>query len=86
MFGAVFAGGRFDGADATLVLAKLVRDSRYLKQLQIVFPRGIVLSGFNVVDIHGLHDTLGLPVLVVSRRRPGVSGSRSRPHISPGAR
>ena len=32
--------------------------------------QGIALAGFNVVDIHSLHETLAIPVLVVARKRP----------------
>ena len=32
--------------------------------------QGIALGGFNVVDIHGLHASLGIPVMVVARRAP----------------
>ena len=28
-------------------------------------PQGIALAGFNVVDIHALHEALGMAVLVV---------------------
>ena len=34
--------------------------------------QGIALGGFNVVDIHRLHETLKLPVLVVARRAPDL--------------
>lgn len=98
VFGAIFARGRLDGvvkgavrrdgADATRVLAGLIRDSRFLGHLQIVFLQGIALAGFNVVDIQGLHDTLGLPVLVVARRRPELTRIRRAllEHVPGGAR
>lgn len=35
--------------------------------------QGIAFGGFNVVDIHALHKTLGLPVIVISRNKPNLS-------------
>jgi endonuclease V-like protein UPF0215 family len=66
-----------DGSDATRVLAELVASSRFYPQLHAVLLQGIALAGFNVVDIHGLHDRLGLPVLVVARRRPDRAAVRA---------
>jgi hypothetical protein len=78
--GAVFSGLRFDGvlagrvrrdgANATRVLARLVAESKFARQLQLVMLQGIALAGFNVVDVVALHDALGIPVLVVARRAP----------------
>ena len=96
--GAVYAGTRLDGvlsgsvrrdgANATRVLTELVRRSRFREQLQVVMLQGIALAGFNVVDIHGLHDALGLPVVVVSRRRPDLDAIRRAllRHVRAGAR
>lgn len=84
--GAVFAGLRLegvlhgrvrrDGANATARLAQLVAGSKFARQLQLVLLQGIALAGFNVVDIHGLHEALDLPVLVVTRRRPRLARIR----------
>ena len=67
---------RRDGANATLVLAGLVRGSRFYLQLHAVLLQGIAVAGFNVVDLDGLHDTLGIPVLVIARRRPDLNAIR----------
>jgi endonuclease V-like protein UPF0215 family len=85
--GAVFAGTRLDGVlsatvrqdgeRATAVLARLVAESRFAGHLQAVMLQGIALGGFNVVDIHALHRRLGLPVVVVMRRRPDLQAIRS---------
>lgn len=84
--GAVFAGPRLegvvsskvrrDGANATLQVAGMVRDCRFAPQLQVVMLQGIAFAGFNVVDIHGLSDRLGLPVLVICRKQPDLDGIR----------
>jgi endonuclease V-like protein UPF0215 family len=70
--GLVIGKVRRDGANATRVLVDLVQRSRFLGHLQGVVLQGIALAGFNVVDVHGLHAALGLPVLVVARRRPDL--------------
>jgi endonuclease V-like protein UPF0215 family len=96
--GAVYAGGRLDGvlsararrdgANATRVIADCVQRSRFLPQLHAVLLQGIAVAGFNVVDVHALHRALGLPVLVVARRRPDLAAIRSAllNHVRGGAR
>lgn len=84
--GAVYAGERLsgvlsgkvrrDGANATRVLAGLVRGSRFYPQLHAVLLQGIAVAGFNVVDLDGFHDALGIPVLVIARRRPDLNAIR----------
>lgn len=78
--GAVFAGERLDGvvsgtvardgSDATAELIRLVTTSRFYPQLRLIFLQGVAFAGFNVVDPVLLHHALGIPVLVVARRRP----------------
>ncbi|RIH82475.1 hypothetical protein Mterra_02638 [Calidithermus terrae] len=84
--GAVYAGARLegvlrgeirrDGRNSTEVLARLVLRSKFNASLQLVFLQGIALAGFNVVDIHRLSETLERPVLVVTRRMPGLEAIR----------
>ncbi len=85
--GAVFAGSRLDGvlldhvrrdgANAARTLIRMIRGSKFAQHLQLVMLQGIALAGFNVVDVFELHGALGLPVLVVARRRPDVDAVRS---------
>jgi len=96
--GAVYAGARLDavlsgtvrrdGANGTRVLAELVAGSRFRGHLQLILLQGIALAGFNVVDIQALHRATGLPVVVVSRRRPDLSAIRRAllEHVPGGAR
>lgn len=96
--GAVYAGARLegvlagtvrrDGANATRVVADLVRRSRFRGHLQLVLLQGIALAGFNVVDLHALHATLGIPVIVVARKRPDLAKIRAAllGHVPGGAR
>jgi endonuclease V-like protein UPF0215 family len=84
--GAVFAAGRLegvlhhrvrrDGINSTRRIAEMVGASRFADHLQLVMLQGIAFAGFNVVDIHGLHRLLDLPVLVVMRRRPDLPAIR----------
>jgi endonuclease V-like protein UPF0215 family len=82
LVGAVYAGLRLDavlsskvrrdGANATQAIIKLISSSRFAGHLQLVMLQGIAFAGFNVVDLPLLHEALGLPVLVVMRRRPDM--------------
>jgi len=84
--GTVFAGRRLegilsskvrrDGANATQRLATMIGECRYAEHLQGVLLQGIALAGFNVVDIYALHEALGLPILVVVRKRPDLNAVR----------
>ncbi|HPA95611.1 MAG: hypothetical protein BWX64_01811 [Acidobacteria bacterium ADurb.Bin051] len=76
--GAVWARDRFegflagavrrDGANATAVLATLVRESRFAPQLGLILLEGLALAGFNVVDLPRLAAASGCAVLAVARR------------------
>ena len=79
---------RRDGANATQEMVKLVRASQFGEHLQAVMMQGIAVGGFNVVDIHGLANALGIPVLVVTRRMPDLPSVRralfsGEPHDRP---
>ncbi len=84
--GAVYAGLRFDGvlidritrdgSDATRVLSTMVSRSKFNAHVQLIMLQGIAMAGFNVVDVAGLHNHLGLPILVIARRRPDMDAIR----------
>ena len=96
--GAVYAGLRLegvvsgsvrqDGANAARNLARLVEGSKFARRIQLVMLQGIALGGFNVVDVHGLHRHLGIPILVVARRAPDLASVREAllTRVSGGAR
>lgn len=85
--GAVFAGTRLDGvvsgkvrrdgANVTRVLVELMRRTRFGRHMQAILLQGVTFAGFNVVDVHALHEALGIPVLVVARRAPNLNAIRS---------
>ncbi len=79
---------RRDGANATSNLAHMIGDSRFAPGLHAILLQGIALGGFNVVDIHALHQLTGLPVLVVARHSPDLARIRRAllTHVPGGAR
>lgn len=74
--GVVIGAVEKDGYDAAEQLARLVAESRFAEHVQLVMLQGIALAGFNVVDVFYLHQKLGLPVLVVSRKLPDLAAVR----------
>jgi hypothetical protein len=86
VIGAVYSGTRLDGiisgrvrrdgANATRSLVELILHSKFAPQLQLVMLQGIALAGFNVVDIHRMHELSNLPVLVVARHAPRMESIR----------
>lgn len=86
--GVLSAKVRRDGANATRVLAAMVSSSRFAQHTHALLLQGIALAGFNVVDIHGLHAALGIPVLVIARRAPNLPAIRDAlfGHVRGGAR
>lgn len=74
--GVLTAKVRRDGVNATARIERMVSQSRYGSQLQAVLLQGIAVAGFNVIDIHALHQQLNLPVIVVSRKLPDMQSIR----------
>lgn len=68
--GVLFGRCRRDGRNATGAIARLVGESRFADHAQCVLLAGLTFGGFNVVDLPVLHAALGIPILVVMRRRP----------------
>ena len=74
--GVLFGKVRRDGANSTRSMIEMLRGSHFRAHVQAVLLQGIAVAGFNVVDVHALHEALGLPVLVVARRQPDLAGVR----------
>ncbi|MBN2191817.1 MAG: DUF99 family protein [Polyangiaceae bacterium] len=65
-----------DGVDSTRRIVELVQRSQFGANVQAILLQGIAVGGFNVVDIHRLAESLGVGVLVVTRRRPDMAAVR----------
>jgi endonuclease V-like protein UPF0215 family len=86
LVGAVFAGPRFDGvvvgeivkdgADAADEVIHLVAGSRFAEHVQLILLQGVAFGGFNVVDAFKVNEELGLPAMIVARRRPNMAAIR----------
>jgi len=63
---------RRDGANATRTMIEMIQRSQFAGHVQAVLLQGIAVAGFNVVDVHALHRSLGVPVLVLARRQPDL--------------
>jgi endonuclease V-like protein UPF0215 family len=74
--GVVSGRVRRDGADSTAAMTRLLRASPFAAHVRAVLLQGIAVGGFNVVDIQALARDLGVPVLVVMRRRPDLVAVR----------
>jgi len=66
-----------DGDDAAEQLGRLVSQSKFAQNVQLIMLQGITLGGFNVVDVAYLHAQLGIPVVVVARRAPDLEAIRA---------
>lgn len=68
---------RRDGRNSTDRMLEMIERSQFANHVRAVLLQGIAVAGFNVVDVRRLHAELGLPVLVVARRRPDVDAMRT---------
>ena len=82
VIGVVFRGGYWldgvmhtkiavDGFDATDRIASMITGSSHYKQLRVIMLNGITFAGFNIVDVKALHVATNLPVITVTREKPG---------------
>lgn len=61
---------RVDGTDGTRRLISLVRSLGPLDGVRAVLLDGVVVGGFNVVDLDAVHRALRVPIVAVTRRPP----------------
>ncbi len=70
--GIIVSSCQVDGDDANEAIVSMVRDSRFSQQVRMIMVDGAALGGFNVVDVRGLSEGLGVPVLTISRDVPDM--------------
>jgi endonuclease V-like protein UPF0215 family len=59
-----------DGMDATEVIIRMVRNSKYFTQIRVIMLDGVTYAGFNPVDIPLMFKETGLPIIVFMRTKP----------------
>jgi endonuclease V-like protein UPF0215 family len=74
--GVVSGQVRRDGTDSTRRMIELVEASQFRGHVRAILLQGIAVAGFNVVDIHALSRGLGVPVVVVTRKKPRLETVR----------
>lgn len=76
---------RRDGRNSTEVMARMIARGPFARHVRAVFLQGIAVAGFNVVDVHELHDRLAIPVIAVVRREPDWAAIQRALAHRPGA-
>ena len=68
---------RVDGTDGTDRVLELVRAAGPTDGLRAALLDGVVVGGFNVLDLDRLQEELGVPVVAVTRRPPDFERIRA---------
>ena len=88
LIGVVFRGGEFmdgllkteveiDGNDAEHRIIDITNKTKHKDQLRVIMLDGITFGGFNTVNIKNINYATGLPVVVVSRKKPNLEEFKS---------
>ena len=59
-----------DGLDATDCVGKMIKSSKFCKQLKAVFFASSTIAAFNVIDLEELFNKINIPIMVVLDRLP----------------
>jgi uncharacterized protein len=59
-----------DGRDATARVVALIRSTGPLDGVRALLLDGVVVGGFNVLDLRAVHRRLRLPIVALTRRAP----------------
>ncbi len=65
-----------DGTDGTEGLVRMLAESKFAAQVQVILIDGITLGGCNVVDLQELFRELKIPVIAVMRKLPNLERFR----------
>ncbi|MEM0129551.1 MAG: DUF99 family protein [Thermoplasmata archaeon] len=65
-----------DGRDATARIAEAILRTGHAADIRAVLLDGVVVGGFNPVDLGALHRRIGWPVIAVTAERPDRAGIR----------
>jgi endonuclease V-like protein UPF0215 family len=68
---------KVDGNNSTDKLVRMINNSKFKPQIQVILLNGIALGGFNVIDINKLNKKTKIPVIVVIRNYPDFEKIKS---------
>ncbi len=88
IFGVIYRGGYFmegvvsetinvDGSDSTEKIIKMIKGSRFYKQIKYIMLDGIAVGGFNIIEVSKLSRETNRGVVVVMRKKPGLKKIRN---------
>ena len=84
IIGLVFRGGlwidgamktdvEIDGLDATNKICSMIKSSPHYDQLRVIMLNGLTFAGFNIVNIKRVFESTGLPVIVLTKKKPNIN-------------
>lgn len=59
-----------DGMDATGIIIRMIKNSKYYTQIRVIMLDGVTYAGFNPIDLKTLYDETNIPVIVFMRLCP----------------
>lgn len=59
-----------DGLDSTKKIIKLLKKTRFSKQIKLILVHSITLAGFNIIDIQRINKEFNIPIICLTRRKP----------------
>ncbi|MFZ2411288.1 MAG: DUF99 family protein [Candidatus Methanoperedens sp.] len=59
-----------DGMDATGIIIRMIKNSKYYTQIRVIMLDGVTYAGFNPIDLKNLYDETNIPVIVFMRSCP----------------
>ena len=61
---------RIDALDSTQKIIQMIKSSRFKEQASFLILSGLNFAGFNFADVEKLHASLGIPIIIVLRKKP----------------
>jgi uncharacterized protein len=59
-----------DGTDSAVVIAKMLKNSRFWDQVRLIAVNGIGVAGLNILDVEGVERATHTKVLSITRGKP----------------
>ena len=60
-----------DGMDCTETVMSMI-NGRFKDDIDFIMSNGITFAGFNILDITGINEKTGIPVIAITRKKPAM--------------